>query len=515
MKKVLILISLILTFLTKLNAQSGALDPYFDSDGKVITNINNGWDEVFAMALQKDERIVTVGSSLINGNHDFALARYNSDGSLDKSFDNDGKLTLAFGDSTDKLTSVAIQQNGNIVVAGYTYNGKDKDFAMARFNPDGSLDKTFSNDGKLTTSFGTAQEEEAHSVTLQADGKILVAGYTGVHPNYDFAVVRYNEDGTPDITFDIDGRVTTSAGGAWSWANAMLLQPDGKIVLTGYSYLNTRKHISIVRYNKNGSLDNGFGSNGIVTTKVGTDDEGKSILLQKDGRLIVGANSRSGFLDFALVRYKSNGTIDSTFGAEGKVITHFDSEQQAVLGSIMLQSDGKILAGGHKSFEDRSDFLLIRYNQDGSLDGNFGIGGIVITDIEEDRGYCMVWQPDGKIILAGSSHVKPQQTSNFALVRYLSGINLTINNSKVTDNTVLMYPNPTNDKVIFELNLINIQQVSLDIIDIDGKLIYHFLSIDPDSKTIIDLENHSNDIYFYKLYSNNGYSKTGKIILTH
>jgi uncharacterized delta-60 repeat protein len=168
-------------------------------------------------------------------------------GDLDTSFDTDGKVTTDFGASSDSASSIALQSDGKIVVAGYSYNGSNYDFAVVRYNTNGSLDTSFDTDGKVTTDFG-AQSDYAKSVALQSDGKIVVAGYSYNGSNYDFAVVRYNTNGSLDTSFDTDGKVTTDFGASSDYAESVALQSDGKIVVAGTSYNGSNYDFAVVRY---------------------------------------------------------------------------------------------------------------------------------------------------------------------------------------------------------------------------------------------------------------------------
>src|SRR3989304_3751293 len=169
-------------------AQPGSLDTTFSSDGKVTTAIGSSDDYGYSVAVQTDGKIVVAGRSYNGANDDVAVVRYNSDGSLDNSFDGDGKLTTAIGNSYDYGYSVAVQTDGKIVVAGFSYNGANDDFAVVRYNSDGSLDNSFDGDGKLTIAIGSSYDE-GRSVAVHPDGKIVVAGLSDNGPDYDFAVV--------------------------------------------------------------------------------------------------------------------------------------------------------------------------------------------------------------------------------------------------------------------------------------------------------------------------------------
>jgi uncharacterized delta-60 repeat protein len=202
--------------------------------------------------------------------------RYNADGSLDTGFDGDGKVTTAIGASTDYGYSVIQQSDGKLVVAGTSYNGSSYDFALVRYNADGSLDASFDGDGIVTTAIGAANDY-AQSVIQQADGKLVVAGYSYNGSNYDVALVRYNTDGSLDTGFDGDGKVTTAIGTGYDEGYSVIQQADGKLVVAGTSYNGSSNDFALVRYNADGSLDASFDGDGIVTTAIGAGDDYGSI----------------------------------------------------------------------------------------------------------------------------------------------------------------------------------------------------------------------------------------------
>ncbi len=205
---------------------AGALDetfnPAFDVDGKVTTAILSGEDTAYAVAIQPDGKTVAAGVSHNGSNLDFALVRYNLDGSLDTTFDGDGKLTTAILSGHDVARAIAIQADGKIVVAGYSANGSNYDFALARYNADGSLGTSFDSDGKVTTAIFSG-DDHARAIAIQSDGKIVVAGDTYNGSDYDFALVRYNTDGSLDTSFDSDGIATTGILSSDDRALAMAL----------------------------------------------------------------------------------------------------------------------------------------------------------------------------------------------------------------------------------------------------------------------------------------------------
>jgi uncharacterized delta-60 repeat protein len=204
--------------------------------GKVITPIGSGIDEARAAAIQPDGRIVAAGYSIVGSQGgDFALARYNTDGSLDASFGTGGKVVTPIGTAGDNAHALAIQSDGKIVAAGLSDVGPTWDFALARFNPNGTLDNTFGTGGKVITPIGTS-DDVANDVIIQPNGKIVAVGWSESNlPSYDFALVRYNINGSLDTSFGMGGKVVTPIGNSTDFGTAAALQPDGKIVVAGYS----------------------------------------------------------------------------------------------------------------------------------------------------------------------------------------------------------------------------------------------------------------------------------------
>ena len=362
------LLTLVVFFLCIFNSQSlawaadGDLDTSFDTDGKVSTPILSGADEANSVVLQSDGKIVAAGSSYNGSNYDFAVVRYNTDGSLDTTFGTGGKVTTSIGSDPDVANSVVLQSDGKIVAAGYSHNGSNYDFAIVRYNTNGSLDTTFDADGKQTTSIGSGAEI-AYSVVLQSDGKIVAAGYSHNGTNTDFAVVRYNTDGSLDTTFGTGGKVTTSIGSDPDVANSVVLQSDGKIVAAGYSHNGSNYDFAIVRYNTNGSLDTTFDADGKQTTSIGSGAEiAYSVVLQSDGKIVAAGYSHNGTnTDFAVVRYNTDGSLDTTFDTDGKQTTAIGSGTE-VANSVVLQGDGKIVAAGYSHNGTNEDFAVVRYS---------------------------------------------------------------------------------------------------------------------------------------------------------
>ena len=339
----------------------GTLDNAFGTGGKVTTAVgtgNNG-DVGESVAIQSDGKIVVAGIADNGTSFDFALVRYNSNGSLDNTFGTNGIVTTAIGSGTDWGHSAAIQSDGKIVVAGISNNGVNNDFAIVRYNSNGSLDNTFGTGGKVTTAIGVAADE-GYSVAIQSDGKIVVTGFSHNGTNNDFALVRYNTDGTLDNTFGAGGKAITDFGGT-DEAYSVAIQSDGKIVGVGYSFTGGYNYFTIVRYTSNGGLDNTFGTGGKVTNLIGNASNGYSVAIQSDGKIVATGGSLSTFSsDFYLTRCNTNGSMDNTFGSSGIVSTDFTGTNDDGL-SVTIQSDGKILVAGFSKVGFNFNFALARY----------------------------------------------------------------------------------------------------------------------------------------------------------
>jgi len=394
---------------------NGGLDASFGWGGKVVTDFGGTGDGARCVFLQPDGKLVAAGTTNVNGETDFALARYNSNGTLDASFGNGGKVITDFG-SFDGVGSAALQLDGKIVAAGWTVFGNVANFALARYNSNGTLDASFGTNGKVITGFGDVSAQ-AYAVSLQSDGKIVAAGYANIDGGNEFALVRYTSDGRLDYSFGTGGRVTTAfgieQGFSFAQANSLVVQWDGKIIAAGQAFVGANQ-FALARYNSDGTLDASFGTAGETTTRIGRNDRAFSVALEPDGRIVASGVTNA---DFALVRYNSNGTLDGSFGAGGKVITDFTGSSDAAM-AVAIRSDGKIVAAGQSFVGSSFDFAVARYNSNGTLDPSFGTNGKVTADFNgfNEQAFSVAVQPDGKTVLAGVAN--NNGNADFALARY-------------------------------------------------------------------------------------------------
>ncbi len=347
----------------------GRIDASFGRGGRVITAFG-GNAKAYSVVIQSDGCIVAAGfakNGPAGANVDFALARYSGDGSLDSSFGKSGKITTDFFGKNDQAYAVALQRDGRIVVAGGATSAKGGfGFAVARYNNDGVVDATFGNGGKIITFFAIDRISEARALVIQPDGKILLAGSGSPRFGTDFALARYNTDGSLDSTFGAGGKVTTDFFGSEDQARALIIQPDGRIVAAGYAGLPNRPStdFAIARYNGNGTLDPAFGAGGKVTTDFFNGYDGVSALALQPDCMIVAAGmvSARGGSDFGLARYNGDGTLDTTFGSSGRIATEIGGAV-GWASSIVIQQDRKIVAAGSavNPATGNDDFALVRY----------------------------------------------------------------------------------------------------------------------------------------------------------
>lgn len=425
-------------------AAEGSLDATFGNGGKVTTAIGtDGNAYARDVLIQADGKIVVVASARTNGDNDFALVRYNPNGSLDANFGTDGKVITNFG-ARDEGYQVVQQADGKLVVGGWAAVSSHEEFALVRYNTDGSLDTSFGTAGKLTTDMGGLSD--AFSLALQADGKIVLGGSTSTGNN--FAVARYDTNGNLDTSFEYDGKVITAVDVTDAVAK-VLIQADGKIVAVGSAHNNsTISDVALIRYNANGSLDSTFDGDGIVKTDFGGWDSINDGVLQADGKIVaVGATLVGGNWDMALARYNSDGSLDTNFGSGGKVITAMGSGNDEAE-SVAIQADGKIVVSGYVTGSGNNmDSFVARYNANGTLDTSFDGDGKMILSLNAglDLMYGVAIQADGQIVTAGMSAggVGPQ---DFAVLRINgtptitppppSGSGKTINGTAGDDNLV-------------------------------------------------------------------------------
>jgi uncharacterized delta-60 repeat protein len=395
--------------------KDGSLDSSFSGDGFLSVDFGGLDDGALAVAVQPNGRILLAGTANVSGSH-MALARLAPDGSLDSTFSGDGKVTIDIGSGASSANAIALTPDGRIVVGGSASNDVDDDFAVVRLESNGTLDGSFSGDGKQTVSYETGTEW-VNAVAVQPDGRIVAAGLI---PTNAFALVRLEAGGQPDTSFSGDGwAITPFDSNPTSEARAVALQPDGKIVTVGAINTGSVQSFAVTRHTGKGSLDNSFSGDGRATTTFASDvAAARAVAVQPDGKIVVaGQVYQDSTYVFGLVRYNANGTLDHSFSGNGKVTTAIGTF--ALPYAIAVQPDGRVVVAGYAAVGAGYDIAVARYDADGSLDTTFSFDGVVTIDVAglQDLAYGVAIQPNGRIVVAGSS--ESSVSRDMAVARFI------------------------------------------------------------------------------------------------
>ncbi len=416
--------------------------PVWKSHGSV-NSLSFGDDEARDIHVDYKGKMLVVGSSLTADNFfDFVLMSYHQDGSKDHTFGKEGKATVDFKGAADHANTIAIQADGKILIAGYT-KSKDKDFAIARFMPNGSLDLSFGDKGRVVTDFKTYQfprsgeeslqeemfgsksDDVVNDIDIRSDGRIIVAGYATGGVVRKFALAQYLPNGSPDLAFGKSGKLVHRVGLFDEEIKSIMVQPDGKVVAAGSSEYNYpgKSYFLLTRYLEDGKLDKTFGDAGSVVTAIGQRENViAAATLQNDGKIVVAGHSSSllGGYDFAVARYKANGALDTAFGEEGSVLKSLGGNSSQATG-VSIQADGKIVVAGTVTAGFTQQVALMRLNHKGKIDADFGSAGVLnsrsLTTRNQDQAHAVALQADGSIVVVGQSQ-NEGYGSDCAMIRY-------------------------------------------------------------------------------------------------
>jgi uncharacterized delta-60 repeat protein len=526
MKNFLILPVCILFCIHTVFSQAGSLDATFSSDGKATVLVGKTSSVANAVTMEPFfpvDRILVAGSfySSSHNSSDFLIVRFNTDGTLDKTFAGTGAKGIDFGGG-DEAHSIIVQPDAKIAVFGRS----GLNAAAARLKADGTLDSSFGTNGKTVI----AWNGEITSAAIQSDGKFILAGgwNTGINSETEFALIRLNSNGTLDNTFGINGEVFTAfqGGRGYDYAESVAIQPDGKIVAGGITVNSVDRDLfAMARYNSDGTLDPTFGSAGKLTTQVGiADAEGYAEAIQPDGKILQAGHcyNSQGKGEFAIVRHKSNGILDSSFSKDGIAGLVFDDEAYA--NSIALQATGQIiLAGSDENSTENANIAIARLNSDGTLDKTFGSSGKVITDFGgDDYGLASTVQPDGKLVVAGLKN-----DLRLIIARYFTtGTSLTMPDEKnITDiksaNADVLaqnFPNPFSNSTTINYSLpqsgIGGTSAKIIVTDKNGNALKQFSVSQNKGSITVDASTLSSGAYQYSLYVDGKLIATKEMILS-
>ena len=387
------------------------IDTAFGTEGLAATSFGMGRSVPSSVALQADGKIVVSCTYDQSTVVTMGVVRFNANGTLDTGFDGDGKVLTPFGaGSSGQGMQVFINAEGKIIMGATVYLSDTSHFAVVKYNTNGSLDTSFDGDGKALTSLGNWQDYSTiNSIARLPDGKFLMACTTGDY-NLEatgFVLKKFNSDTTPDTGFGTGGVVSTTLGMSLNEVNAAAVTTDGTIFAVGssrYEAFNNLSDFAIAKYDSSGNLDATLDADGkLITTFEKGNDRVKTLLVLPNDKIIaVGTSAyrqanNAYITDIALSKYNSDGSLDTTFGTSGKVLSNFDDHRNTVV-TAALQADGKILVI-NSYWISYNTYELIRYNANGSLDTQFGTNGKVVL---AEPG-TILYQPDGKIIIAGGA----------------------------------------------------------------------------------------------------------------
>ena len=378
-----------------------------NGSGQAPVQFGNIYDFATSVLVQPDGKIVTAGYAdySFGGNHKFAVSRQNADGSLDTSFGGTGKVTVQMGSVSSGAEAIVMQPDGKFVLVGSAYNGVRSQATILRLNSNGSLDTSFDADGKLVLSLGSFNDD-ALAVTVQTDNKIVVAGYTHNGVNNDFAVLRLNANGSVDASFGVAGKAVIPIGTAEDYAYSVVAVHSQKTLVAGYARNGGNADFALIQLNANGSLDTNFGTNGKVVVPIGAgDDIASQVIINSSGNIfVVGSAAGATGNDFAIAKFENGGDPYPGFGTNGKVIVSFGSGND-VAKSVSVDASGRVVVAGYSVQGGFEQTAFLRLNDNGTLDTSFGVGGKLLLPIGTDNSNVekVITQPDGKLVAVGSA----------------------------------------------------------------------------------------------------------------
>lgn len=452
--------------------QSGTLDLSFSSDGIVTTNVPvNRNDYAECMLIQPDGRIL-VGGMSVGVSGAIALVRYLPNGSLDPTFGSGGVVLTTVDQQAveEGLMGIALQADGKIVGVGGSYvTGSGLRAVTLRYNADGSLDDTFNGDGIRVDSFGPMGHDVLNAVAIQTDGKVIAVGSSRGPLSQDAIVVRYTTTGNLDASFSDNGYDALDVDVVDDQANAVVLQPDGRILLAGRtepSVGNTQ--FMLARYDEDGDLDPSFGTDGVVVSAFSSgSDWAHALALQPDGKVLAGGEVAAGAnSNMAVARYDVDGELDLSFGTAGLKIIVIDAVSSAH--AIGVLSDGRIAVGGTSN----GQFGAAMLQANGPLDLGFSNDGRV-THVQGamSEGSALAIQSDGRLLIAGNSVMGAPQV-DIVLLRYHTGLGVGLAETLHGPEALLVHPNPAVDAFELLYPSAPSSPVSIRLHDAQGRLVH-------------------------------------------
>jgi len=392
---------------------TGVLDTAFGTSG--IMTYTDGMNS-YAGTMVKDssDRYLIAGVH----NQNAAVWRYSSEGVLDNTFGTGGLVEFDGGGTIESVSKLLLQSDGKIIAVGFSQNtSSTRSMSIWRLTSSGTLDSSFGTNGIVTYS-GGGNYDLAYDGIIDSNNKIVVTGIDNISGN-DMAIWRFDINGTPDATFGTGGLAVDGATVSVDNGSHILEDSNGKYLILGSGNSNA----VIWRYNSNGTLDTTYGTNGIVEYDYasGYDTLNGAVLGSNDTLTVAGTSSNGTDMDVVLLKYDNTGTLVSSFGTGG--VVRYDSSYGYDGPSVLaIDSSGRLLlTGASDNAAGDRDMMIWRYNANGSLDSSFGTNGVVRYDYgtaTDERGYDMLIETTGKLMIAGDIYNASDSTDDAALWRY-------------------------------------------------------------------------------------------------
>lgn len=454
------------------------LDTTFADHGFSVVD-HQTFESLACMAIQPDGKIVAAGFTEENHRTKFAVLRYHPDGSLDAGFGQSGIYTGQLQTTINIATAIDVQPDGKILVAGYcmsdVFQSFQENLFVLRLTAEGNADNTFGDGGFQV--FDLFRKERAVSIKAGPNGKIYVLGNSYKATLSDIVLLSYNSDGTPDANFGTGGYVKlANSGYSWNYATNMAIQPDGKIVIIADSRVtSTGSNITLMRVHPNGSFDVGFNGDGKVTNSLSLkDDVPFSVVVLPDGKILVGGYSvgTDTKTNFAILKFTADGEFDTGFGNSGKVITPVGDGYGSIAELCVTPGGGILAVGTAKNTCSLFDYVVAKYDQNGVIQADFGDQGFLYTDFEQH--YDGVSEarltPDGKLYAVGTGVNPANSISEFLMVRYNVDLSVGTFSPSPGGAAFLLFPNPANSaNVTLQFNLEQTSDVAVDLFSLSGQ----------------------------------------------
>ncbi len=512
MKKIIFL----MLFITNtLFSQNVVLDTTFGTNGITLNPVSQTNESILGLEFQSDGKIICITSFNNQNNSNISLTKYSSEGILDTSFGSNGYVYTSLN-SDFPINSFKVQNDDKIIVSGRnTENGNQ--ISIVRYNFDGTIDTTFGNNG-FSQGFSNFSDS---TIDIQADLKIILAGSYSGFEGRDFGIIRLNNDGTLDETFGISGKVNYNLGiptnNTFSddVVYSVKALSDNKIIISGYTYLNeiNGNDFAMIKLNTDGSLDTSFNNSGKLIDDYGGSEYFVCLTIDSENNIYVGGlSSFNSLTSVAFGKYSLDGVLVTNFGNQGKVITSSNTGNYMSISDIVVGQDGSIVCAGsdYNPNSLTSDMLLLKYTLNGNLDTTFDSDGIFIKDYNNlsDNLSALKIKSDGKILCGGNINLGTQSGTDSGLVQF-SITNLST--SQYSKSQFYVSPNPFVNFINLNFSSIKSLELNIELFDINGRKIHNLLKnkqfTSGNNQLKIDLpESLANGLYY--LIIKNGQNTT-------